>query len=253
MKKIFKIVLIVAIVLLGISGFINLTQNLILKAHLKNISTTFSIYDIELSEEYLNGYVEEWSNNNFSAFEELTRPEKRDFFEFMTPVEAYINGSKFMDEGGQSILENVKNNLYNKHFSKGKLYFEGKEYKEAIAEFEKALIYKASKELDDIILLTNKKSMTEKYNWSESELEIALSLHNKYNWSYEKIDEIMNHRIKLGMNESMVIKSIGVPDKINKDTYSFGVKEQWVYRNSRYNYDYVYFKDGIVSSFSEKY
>ena len=38
----------------------------------------------------------------------------------------------------------------------------------------------------------------------------------------------------------------GYPKKINKDTYSWGTKEQWVYDKG-----YIYFRDGIVTSISE--
>lgn len=54
---------------------------------------------------------------------------------------------------------------------------------------------------------------------------------------------------KIGMTISEVKKSTwGEPDKINKDTYSWGVKEQWVYKNR----GYIYFENGIVTSISER-
>lgn len=40
----------------------------------------------------------------------------------------------------------------------------------------------------------------------------------------------------------------GKPDKINKDTYEWGTKEQWVYDGR----GYVYLEDGIVTSVSER-
>ena len=39
----------------------------------------------------------------------------------------------------------------------------------------------------------------------------------------------------------------GYPKKINKDTYSWGTKEQWVYDRG-----YIYFKNGVVTSISER-
>ena len=51
------------------------------------------------------------------------------------------------------------------------------------------------------------------------------------------------------MTASEVRKTLwGEPDKINKDTYSWGTTEQWVY----YNYGYVYLKNGIVTSVSQR-
>lgn len=55
---------------------------------------------------------------------------------------------------------------------------------------------------------------------------------------------------KVGMTPSEVRQTKwGSPDKINKDTYSWGTTEQWVYNK----YGYVYFRDGKVSSISERY
>ncbi len=60
---------------------------------------------------------------------------------------------------------------------------------------------------------------------------------------------IKNSIPKVGMTSSEVRKTKwGNPDKINKDTYSWGTHEQWVYND----YGYVYFKNGVVSSVSER-
>lgn len=54
---------------------------------------------------------------------------------------------------------------------------------------------------------------------------------------------------KVGMTSSEVRQTKwGSPDKINKNTYSWGTTEQWVYNK----YGYVYFRDGKVSSVSER-
>ena len=54
---------------------------------------------------------------------------------------------------------------------------------------------------------------------------------------------------KVGMTAEQVRKSRwGNPNKINKDTYSWGVTEQWVYKQG-----YVYLENGIVTSVSESY
>lgn len=52
----------------------------------------------------------------------------------------------------------------------------------------------------------------------------------------------------IGMTAEEVRASTwGSPKEINKDTYSWGVKEQWVYSG----YRYIYLEDGIVTSISE--
>lgn len=54
---------------------------------------------------------------------------------------------------------------------------------------------------------------------------------------------------QIGMTSDEVKKtSWGEPDKINRDTYEWGIKEQWVYDRK----GYVYFEDGIVTSVSER-
>lgn len=53
----------------------------------------------------------------------------------------------------------------------------------------------------------------------------------------------------IGMSKLEVEKSTwGKPDKINKDTYSWGTTEQWVYNK----HGYIYFENGIVTSISER-
>lgn len=58
-------------------------------------------------------------------------------------------------------------------------------------------------------------------------------------------NKIMSHRIWIGMSQRMAKLSIGLPNNINKDVGSWGVHEQWVYKNR-----YLYFKDGRLTSFS---
>lgn len=53
----------------------------------------------------------------------------------------------------------------------------------------------------------------------------------------------------IGMSAAEVRKSSwGSPDKVNKDTYSWGTTEQWVYNKK----GYIYFKNGKVTSISER-
>lgn len=54
---------------------------------------------------------------------------------------------------------------------------------------------------------------------------------------------------QIGMTASEVEDSIwGLPNTKNKDTYSWGTTEQWVYKNR----GYIYFENGIVTSISER-
>lgn len=53
---------------------------------------------------------------------------------------------------------------------------------------------------------------------------------------------------QIGMTSEEVLNSTwGEPEDINKDTYSWGVKEQWCYPDNKY----IYLEDDIVTSISE--
>lgn len=65
---------------------------------------------------------------------------------------------------------------------------------------------------------------------------------NYPNISDEIWEYIKNHEVKIGMNKTECILSIGNPSNKNSDISSSGiVNEQWVY-----NRLYVYFKDGEI-------
>lgn len=98
------------------------------------------------------------------------------------------------------------------------------------------------------------------YTSNEKSLQYAKNEYNNKKYSIEKKQEerekqkeednkLAKSNPKVGMTSSEVRKSKwGSPDKINKDTYSWGTKEQWVYNK----YGYVYLENGIVTSVSER-
>jgi len=59
-------------------------------------------------------------------------------------------------------------------------------------------------------------------------------------------NKIFEHQIWIGMSSEMTILSIGYPESINKTTGSWGVHEQWVYKNK-----YLYFENGVLTSWQE--
>ena len=87
--------------------------------------------------------------------------------------------------------------------------------------------------------------------YRDEEKSIAVEQNEKIE---ENIKEQEKQRIKnsipqVGMSPSEVKQTKwGSPDRINKDTYSWGTTEQWVYNN----YGYVYFRNGVVSSVSQR-
>lgn len=65
----------------------------------------------------------------------------------------------------------------------------------------------------------------------------------------EEYEENKPKEPEIGMTATEVKKSTwGEPDKINKDTYSWGTTEQWIYESK----GYIYFKNGKVTSISER-
>lgn len=66
--------------------------------------------------------------------------------------------------------------------------------------------------------------------------------------AFDKYESGIPKNPSIGMTSEEVKNSTwGSPEDINKDTYSWGVKEQWCYSKNRY----VYLEDGIVTSISE--
>lgn len=69
---------------------------------------------------------------------------------------------------------------------------------------------------------------------------------DKLRWISSSTEQIKSPRI--GMTAEEVEKSTwGKPTKINKTTYSWGTKEQWVYEN----YRYIYLENGKVTAIQE--
>ncbi len=77
-----------------------------------------------------------------------------------------------------------------------------------------------------------------------------IALENEGQKKQNEIEEALSKKIpQIGMtSEEVKMTSWGMPDKINKDTYEWGVKEQWVYDGK----GYVYLENGVVTSVSER-
>ena len=65
-------------------------------------------------------------------------------------------------------------------------------------------------------------------------------------WGYELGHKINEGVIEIGFSETMVEDAIGRPDSVNRTTYSYYMREQWVYNKG--NYLYIYLEDGIVTA-----
>ena len=69
-------------------------------------------------------------------------------------------------------------------------------------------------------------------------------------WGDELGHKINDGVIEIGFTEAMVEEAIGRPDSVNRTTYSYYVREQWVYNEG--NYRYIYLEDGIVTAIQNK-
>ena len=72
----------------------------------------------------------------------------------------------------------------------------------------------------------------------------------------EKYDESVAIRIMLGfywngMTTEMARESLGSPDEINKSSGTWGLHEQWVYSEGRSKTIYLYFENGVLTSWQD--
>lgn len=62
---------------------------------------------------------------------------------------------------------------------------------------------------------------------------------------------ILNNEVKLGMIREQVLASWGKPDDINRSVGSWGIHEQWIYQRGDYSAQYLYFENGILTSWQD--
>ena len=71
-------------------------------------------------------------------------------------------------------------------------------------------------------------------------------------WGDEIIALVKGGKIRIGMTDKQVRVSWGEPDDINVTTTSYSRQEQWIYgTNYRYSRYYVYFDNGILTSWQD--
>lgn len=99
-----------------------------------------------------------------------------------------------------------------------------------------------------------------KENLPKYGVKISTAIYKGGFWTEERVDKlieavgieeteyVVSGEVHIGMEKELCELSWGKPDNINKTTYSFGVKEQWVYREKN---AYLYFEDGKLTAFSE--
>jgi endonuclease YncB( thermonuclease family)/uncharacterized protein YgiM (DUF1202 family) len=76
----------------------------------------------------------------------------------------------------------------------------------------------------------------------------------KKGWIHESVvsqEKVANLPLILGMSQEMVLASWGQPDDINKSVGSFGVHEQWIYGDYTTTQYFLYFENGVLTSWQE--
>lgn len=68
-----------------------------------------------------------------------------------------------------------------------------------------------------------------------------------YDCDEEMANDILNHRVRIGMTKMQCRASWGAPEDINRTEASYGVHEQWCYPN----YRYLYFEDGRLTTIQD--
>ncbi|MBU1262014.1 hypothetical protein KJ640_03580 [bacterium] len=65
-------------------------------------------------------------------------------------------------------------------------------------------------------------------------------------WGKRVLKAIKEKKVFIGMTKEQVLTSLRKPDDINRSVGMWGVHEQWIYGNT-----YLYFEDGILTSFQD--
>ena len=137
---------------------------------------------------------------------------------------------------------------------------------EMYAEYRNSDSYKKAeasvlleKQEHDELLEKHKEKVIERNKKDEKKRKDDLAKHRRENpVYYERLEKfkkaygnwahtIAMRDVVIGMTCEMCIASWGKPNNINTTTNTYGVREQWVYGNSRY----LYFDDGVLTTIQD--
>ncbi|HOW20878.1 MAG TPA: hypothetical protein PLH74_04885 [Tenuifilaceae bacterium] len=103
-----------------------------------------------------------------------------------------------------------------------------------------------TQEMKDVVKAFNENKKNQELNQlKENNARNLKQLEERF--GKENYYRISNHMIWIGMTKEMARASIGGPSSINTTTGSWGVHEQWVYNNK-----YLYFENGILTSWQDE-
>lgn len=113
-------------------------------------------------------------------------------------------------------------------------------------EREKLVTSKLNLLSEKIELKSEIDSLTNHLSILDEELNKVLEKYFIRKYGRTNGSKIFNGMIWKGMTKSMLKDSWGVPDKVNKDVYTYGVFEQYTYGKITY-----FFRDGILTDWEE--
>jgi hypothetical protein len=89
-------------------------------------------------------------------------------------------------------------------------------------------------------------------NLTAASAKTAAELHSEYpSWSTRDCERVSQHMIWIRMTAEQARESWGAPDEVNHPVYDGGVLEQWVYAGGPHGTVYLYFADGVLSTWAE--
>lgn len=144
----------------------------------------------------------------------------------------------------------IKYKVFTSTYGDTEYYKQNKEGIQAeIEDIKEEIDYAKEKKGEEKILLERKKEeeLTKKKKEQEEELKKELEKLQRVKEEYIK-KAIEKGSVLTGMTREQVIASWGYPSDKNTSYYGTVIHEQWVYRRGKYDTDYVYFEDGIVTS-----
>ncbi len=67
-------------------------------------------------------------------------------------------------------------------------------------------------------------------------------------WTAQEVQLVSERKVWIGMTEEQAIESWGKPSNMNTTAMANYIQEQWVYRLNSYRANYLYFENGILTT-----
>jgi len=118
--------------------------------------------------------------------------------------------------------------------------------RQAKKQEEKRMLEEERNTQNEIAKYKKQLAIKEKKKWDEQR---KIRLIEKYGDCKGQL--IFENQIRIGWSEAEVLESMGQPKKINTTRSASGSREQWVYQGENYDFKYLYFDNGILTTIQE--